>query len=234
MPMTQLVVIACLAFDHRAPADGLQRFKACLLQCPQVERAMEVCGTFDLILQGRCSDMAEFTANMDRLRESLARFTTRVETSFVARTVNRRSPAPGPSGAMWLPCKDGRRRVEHRLIDKIVAEGDYMRVHVGGWNCLVHDTMAHLVAELAGEGFVQLHRSSLVRITFIERLLHDGRRWKARLCDGTEIWVAKSHTQDVLQIMAGESSTDEALSPKLDPASDGLAEMNENTMKLTL
>ena len=110
--MTQLVVIACLAFDHRAPAEELQRFKACLLQCPQVEQAMEVCGTFDLIIQGSCSDVAEYTEGMERLREPLARFTTRAETSFVARTMNRPTAGAVRSGAMWLPCKDGRRRVE--------------------------------------------------------------------------------------------------------------------------
>lgn len=195
---------------------------------------MEVCGTFDLIIQGHCSDVAEYTQGMERLREPLARFTTRVETSFVARTVNRPTPAPDAnSGAMWLPCKDGRRRVEHQRIDKIVAEGDYMRVHVADWSCLVHDTMAHLAAELVSEGFVQLHRSWLVRITFIEKLLHDGRRWTARLADGSDVSVAKSHTQDVLQIMAGESSTDEARLPRAAPAGEAAASVNENIMKLT-
>lgn len=230
--MTALVVIACLAFDHRAPADELQRFKACLLQCPQVERALEVCGTFDLILQGRCLDIAEYTAGMERLREPLARFTTRVETSFVARTVNRPSPLAQPSGAMWLPCKNGRRRVEHERIDRIVAEGDYMRVHVGDWSCLVHDTMAHLSSELGQAGFVQLHRSWLVRIAFIERLQHDGRRWTARLRDGTEVGVAKSHTQDVLRIMAGESSKADGSSPTPSEVSDTSDPVNEMIMKL--
>ncbi len=231
--MTQLVVIACLAFDHRAPAEELQRFKACLLQCPQVEQAMEVCGTFDLIIQGSCSDVAEYTEGMERLREPLARFTTRAETSFVARTMNRPTAGTVRSGAMWLPCKDGRRRVEHHQIDKIVAEGDYMRVHVGDWSSLVHDTLAHLAAELAGAGFVQLHRSWLVRITFIERLLHDGRRWTARLNDGSEVSVAKSHTQDVLRIMSGESSMDQAHSPTPAPVSEEAAKVSENIMKLT-
>jgi hypothetical protein len=93
--------------------------------------------------------------------------------------------------------------------------------------------MAHLAAELAGAGFVQLHRSWLVRITFIERLLHDGRRWTARLCDGSEIGVAKSHTQDVLRIMAGESSTDHAHSPMPAPVGEDIAAVNENIMKLS-
>ena len=231
--MTQLVVIACLAFDHRAPADELQRFKACLLHCPQVERAMEACGTFDLILQGHCSDVAEFNAGMERLREPLARFTTRVETSFVARTVNRSCAPVRSSGAMWLPCKGGRRRVEHERIDKVVAEGDYMRVHVGTWSALVHDTMAHLAAKLAKAGFVQLHRSWLVRVAFIDRLQHDGRRWIARLRDGTEVSVAKSHTQDVLRIISAESSMPEAASSIAVTAADAPAAVNEKVMKLT-
>nr|WP_314441736.1 LytTR family transcriptional regulator DNA-binding domain-containing protein [uncultured Sphingomonas sp.] len=229
--MTQLVVIACLAFDHRAPAEGLQRFKACLLQCPQVERAMEVCGTFDLIVQGRCPDVAAYNAGMEQLREPLSRFVTRIETSFVARTMDR--PAQeAESGALWLPCKDGRRRVEYRQIDKIVAEGDYMRVHVGDWSCLVHDTMSHLASELVGAGFVQLHRSWLVRIEFIDKLVHDQRRWTARLIDGTEVSVAKSHTQDVLRIMSGESSTVAGSSAKAVPASERSVEVSENRMKL--
>lgn len=229
--MTELVVIACIAFDHRAPADGLQQFKECILQCPQVERAMEVCGTYDLIVQGRCSDVAEYTRNMERLRKPMSQFISRIEQSFVARTLYRPAPEEEPP-ALWLPCKDGRRRVEPCQIDKIVAEGDYMRVHVGDWSCLVHETMGHFAQELAGAGFVQLHRSWLVRINFIEKMVHDQRRWIARLRDGTEVSVAKRHTQDVLRIMAGESSSPEAHSAKLATKDEGSLTISENRMKL--
>ncbi|UUR07369.1 LytTR family transcriptional regulator DNA-binding domain-containing protein [Sphingomonas glaciei] len=231
--MTQLVVIACLAFDHRAPADDVQRFKACLLQCPQVERAMEVCGTFDLIIEGRCSDIANYTRGMERLRKPLSQLVSRIETSFVSRTMDRPSSVEEDGGAIWLPCHDGRRRVEHRQIDKIVAEGDYMRVHVGNWSCLVHDTMSHLAKALAGAGFVQLHRSWLVRISFIERLVHDQRRWTARLMDGTTVSVAKSHTQDVLAIISGESSKPGGHSAIRSEVGERSDEVNENLLKLT-
>lgn len=165
---------------------------------------MEVCGTYDLIIQGRCQDVAEYTLGMERLRKPLSQFVTRIETSFVGRMMDR--PVFDDSAALWLPCKEGRRRVPYSQIDKIVAEGDYMRVHVGDWSCLFHDTMNHLAAEMVGAGFVQLHRSWLVRITFIEKLVHEERRWTARLIDSTEVSVAKSHTPDVLRIMSGESS----------------------------
>lgn len=231
--MTQLVVIACLAFDHRASADGLQRFKACLLQCPQVERTMEVCGTFDLIVQGRCADMADYTRGMERLRGALSEYVTRFETSFVARTVER-PVSDDDTKALWLPCKDGRRRVEYRQIDKVVAEGDYMRVHVGDWSCLLHDTMAHLAGELVPAGFVQLHRSWLVRIDFIDKLIHDQRRWTARLVDGSFVSVAKSHTADVLRIVAGESPTGGEGSAKTKPNGDGSTVLAENLLKLPI
>lgn len=231
MPMAELVVIACIAFDLCAPAEGLKRFKACILQCPQIERAMEVCGTFDLIVQGRCSDVAEYTRSMDALAKPLADYVSRIETSFVARMMDR--PAAGESNAaLWLPCREGRRRVEYRQIDKIVAEGDYMRVHVGAWSGLIHETMGRLKADMAGTGFVQLHRSWLVRVDFIEKLVHDQRRWTARLIDGTEVNVAKSHTQDVLRIVSGESSAVGADSPKKVPSSDASPTVSENLMKL--
>lgn len=229
--MTQLVVIACLAFDHRASAEGLQRFKACLVQCPQVERVMEVCGTFDLIVQCHCEDMGDWTRGMERLHKPLSEFVTRLETSFVARTMDRPATADS-TGALWLPCKDGRRRVEYRQIDKIVADGDYMRVHVGDWSCLLHDTMAHLARELAGAGFVQLHRSWLVRIDFIDKLIHDQRRWTACLNDGTLVSVAKSHTQDVLRIVAGESPTNGSGSAKPVANGDASVPVTENLMKV--
>lgn len=231
--MTQLVVIACLAFDHRAPADDLKRFKACLLQCPQVERVMEVCGTFDLIIEGRCQDIADYTKGMERLRRPLSQLVARVETSFVSRTMDRPTSSEEEKGAIWLPCQDGRRRVEYRQIDKIVAEGDYMRVHVGNWSCLIHDTMSRLAKELSGAGFAQLHRSWLVRISFIERLIHDQRRWTARLIDGTEVHVAKSHTHDILAIMSGESSKPKTHSATAGDVAEAAVEVNENQMKLT-
>lgn len=231
--MTHLVVIACIAFDHRAPADGLKRFKACITQCPQVERTMEVCGTFDLIVQGRCSDLADYTKGMESLAKPLAQYVSRIETSFVARTVDRPAQAE-ETGALWLPCRDGRRRVEYRRIDKIVAEGDYMRVHVGAWSGLIHETMGRLKEEMAGAGFVQLHRSWLVRIAFIDKLIHDQKRWIARLLDGTEVAVAKSHTQDVLRIVAGESSSARGVSANSEPVAEPSPTISESRVKVPL
>lgn len=227
--MSQLTVVACLAFDHRAPADSVQEFKNCILHCPFVDRAMEVCGTFDLIVQGHCKDIAEYTANMERLREPLSELVARIETSFVVRTIDRSSNSKGTT-ALWLPCENGRKRVESHMIDKVVAEGDYMKVHVGDWHCLVHATMERLSRRLKGCGFVKLHRSWLVRIGFIERLVHDDNRWVARLLDGTHVPVAKSHVHDVLKIISDESSKKEADSSATDRSAEAASPINEKIM----
>jgi hypothetical protein len=209
--MTKLNVLVCLAFDHRAPVEGLGKFKECVLRCPFVESALEVTGTFDLIVQGSCDSLTEYTDNMDLIRPQLARYVSRIDANFISKKVEFRTNE-GTENALWLPCEGGRRRVEACLIDKVVAEGDYMRVHVGKWNCLVHLTMQRLCQKLGKSGFIKLHRSWLVRVGFIDRVVHEKHRWQARLRDGTNVIVAKSHVHDVLQLMTAESSTAEVTS----------------------
>jgi DNA-binding LytR/AlgR family response regulator len=59
---------------------------------------------------------------------------------------------------------------------------------------------------LDGSNFIKLHRSCLVRIDFIDRLIHEGRRWTARLKDGTKVSIAQNSVQRVLAAARGESS----------------------------
>lgn len=205
-PIADLSVIVCLTFDHRASADRLRRFKDCIARCPFVETTMEVSGTYDLIVQGSCASLAEYNENLEAIRPDIAEFATRVETNFISRKVDR-NPAEAKWDAIWLPCEGGQKRISTRLIDKIEAEGDYMRVYVGAWNCLVHDTLGGLSARLAHAQFIKLHRSSLVRIDFIDRLIHADQSWTARLRDGTHVRVAKSHVRQVLDLISAESST---------------------------
>lgn len=165
---------------------------------------MEVSGTYDLIAQGNCASLAEYSEQMERIRPHIAEFAARLETNFVSKTVERDIPDEGT--ALWLPCEGGHRQVQVAMIDKIEAEGDYMRVYVGDWNCLVHETMHRLADRLGQSGFIKLHRSSMVRIRFIDRLVHGGRRWTAWLRDGSQMRVSKSQVHVVLQLMTAESA----------------------------
>jgi len=210
--MPDIDVVVCVAFDHRAPADGVERFKREVFAHPLVDSALEVSGTFDLIVEAHFASLAEYLGHMQRLRPVFAKLATRVESNFVSRKVKQADEEE--ERILWLPFEGGRRRIEVGMIDKVLAEGDYMRVHVGSWNCLLHRTMSSLAAQLAAARFLKLHRSCLVRIDFIDRLIHEGRRWTARLSDGTHVPVAHSSVQQVLHATNGESSTVQPTSSK--------------------
>ena len=218
-----------MAFDHRASADGLGGFKACIARCPFVDVTTEVTGTFDLIVEGRCASLAEFNEQMDLILPQIAQFDSRIQTNFVSKKVER--VRNGDAGALWVPFEGGRKRVEAHMIDKVVAEGDDMRMHVGHWTSLVHDTMHRLAEQLSGSGFVLLNRSFLVRLEFIDRLIHEDRHWVARLADGTHVRIAKSHVAEVLRLTDGESSKNGASLSTNGPSAQQAGTIVEKRMK---
>ena len=203
--MADLNVVVCVAFDHRADAEGLGRFKECISRCDFVEVVMEVSGTFDMIVQGKVASLAVYTEEMDRIRPQLAAFVTRIETNFVGKKIERQ---PEAEKIIWVPCEGGRKRIDIGMIDKVIAEGDYMRLFIQDWHCLIRSTIRDLREQLDAR-FIQLHRSSLVRIDFIDRLMYHEHRWTARLRDGSNQAVAKSHVSAVLDLMAHGSSKNE-------------------------
>ena len=224
--MTDLSVVICLALDHRSSSEGLTKFKACISRCPYVETTLEVTGAFDLIVHGRCASLAEYSQQMNMLRPQLSEFVTRFETNFVCNRIDKQC-GDHEQAAIWLPCEGGHKRIAVNLIDKIVAEGDYMRVHVGDWDCLIHSTMHRLCEQLEGSQFIQLHRSTIVRMAFIERFIHDEHGWNARLRDGTLVKIAKSHVKEALQLAHGDSSKPEGGSPKSAIVTDVQRHVNE-------
>ena len=78
-------------------------------------------------------------------------------------------------------------------IDRIEAERDYMRLHVGQHSYLLHQTISSLEERLDPQQFVRLHRSHIVRRDHIARLRHDGSGvWFAALADGGEIRIGRT------------------------------------------
>ena len=76
-------------------------------------------------------------------------------------------------------------RIAARDVDRVSAERDYMRLHVGRRSWLIHHSMAALEEGLDPELFVRLHRSAIVRKDFIAGFTRNpSGRWIARLADG--------------------------------------------------
>src|ERR1700754_5054582 len=93
-----------------------------------------------------------------RLERAIAR--VRADTSGAN---NSASPSPGWTREFWVPHRTEIIRVPCQDIDLIVAERDYMRLHVGPRSFLLHETITELERRLDPAEFVRLHRSTLAR-----------------------------------------------------------------------
>jgi two-component system response regulator AlgR len=101
------------------------------------------------------------------------------------------SAGAGRSGAhleeFWVSEARGLVRLSAADVDRISAERDYMRLHVGRRSWLINHTIGKLEEELDPAIFVRLHRSSMVRRDFVTGLRRDETgRWFAGLADGAE------------------------------------------------
>jgi two-component system response regulator AlgR len=101
----------------------------------------------------------------------------------------------------WASDLSGLVRIAARDIDRVSAERDYMRLHVGRRSWLIHHSMAALEEGLDPELFVRLHRSAIVRKDFITGFTRNqSGRWIARLGDSTEQPVGRLYSDRVRSI----------------------------------
>jgi two-component system response regulator AlgR len=101
----------------------------------------------------------------------------------------------------WASDRSGLVRIASRDIDRITAERDYMRLHVGARSWLIHHSMAALEERLDPQTFVRLHRSAIVRREFIAGFSRNpSGRWIARLADHSEQPVGRLYADRVRTI----------------------------------
>lgn len=101
----------------------------------------------------------------------------------------------------WVPDQSGLVRIAARDIDRITAERDYMRLHVGRRSWLIYRTIAKLEEELDPSLFIRVHRSAILRRDTIARLIRDATgRWAALLPDGSQQRIGRSHVGDVKKL----------------------------------
>jgi two-component system response regulator AlgR len=101
----------------------------------------------------------------------------------------------------WVPDQHGLVRIAAQDIDRITAERDYMRLHVGRRSWLIYRTIGKLEEELDPELFIRVHRSVILRRDTIAGLTRDNAgHWAARLRDGQEVRIGRSHIGDVKKL----------------------------------
>ena len=203
-PSDDMRAILCLKFDRRAATDEVSRFKQRLIDCESVFHSVEATGAFDFMIEAGLADFVAYHALLDEFADEFASLVERLEASFVCRRFMRVNDR---DDAIWVPCRDGRRRIASATIDLVCAEGDYVRLHCGKQSWLLHDTMHHMRDLLDPTSFITVHRSTIVNIGFIRQLLHRGHYWVLVLENGEEQRIAKSHLAEVLAALRTDSPT---------------------------
>lgn len=101
----------------------------------------------------------------------------------------------------WVPDHNGLVRIAAGDIERITAERDYMRLHVGRRSWLIHRTIAKLAEDLDPALFIRVHRSVILRRDTITGLYRDeGGHWVARLADGGEQRIGRSYGDEVKRL----------------------------------
>lgn len=125
----------------------------------------------------------------------------------IARALSRRGE--GGRGAsewleeLWIPHRSELIRIETAQVDRIDAERDYVRLHVGDRSYLLLQTIAGLEDRLDPNRFIRIHRSTILRRDRIVGLKHDGLGvWSVELDQGEPVRIGRTYLPKV-KAMAG-------------------------------
>lgn len=116
----------------------------------------------------------------------------------VKRALARRGERAGQDGnwltEFWVPYRSELLRIAAADVDRIDAERDYVRLHVGDRSYLLLQTVTGLDARLDPQRFIRLHRSTILRRDRIIGLRHDGLGvWSAELADGSAVRIGRTY-----------------------------------------
>jgi two-component system LytT family response regulator len=109
---------------------------------------------------------------------------------------NGASGSPGPNRSSRILVRSGA-NVHILKPDEIIwveAEGDYVKLHTAEQPYLLGDSLRNMEARLSPHGFLQIHRSSLVSLQRIRKLLaNENGDYQAILDNGTPLKVGRRY-----------------------------------------
>ena len=108
----------------------------------------------------------------------------------------------------WVPHRSELLRIDAAQVERIDAERDYVRLHVGakegqGRSYLLLQTIAGLEGRLDPSRFIRIHRSTILRRDRIRGLRHEGLGvWSVELDNGEALRIGRTYLRKV-KAMAG-------------------------------
>ena len=102
-----------------------------------------------------------------------------------------------------MPHRSELLRIEATQVERIDAERDYVRLHVGDRSYLLLQTIAGLEEKLDPAEFIRIHRSTILRRDAIRGLKHEGLGvWAVELENGEALRIGRTYLRRV-KSMAG-------------------------------
>jgi DNA-binding LytR/AlgR family response regulator len=99
---------------------------------------------------------------------------------------------------LWIREGDARVRVPVEMIERLEADGDYVRLHIGERARLMRARLGDLAERLDPAQFVRIHRSEIVRHDLIAAIRrHDSGRTFAVLAGGREVPVSRRYVSRI-------------------------------------
>ena len=125
----------------------------------------------------------------------------------IDRAIARRERGTAAAGEwlseFWVPHRSELLRIDAAQVERIDAERDYVRLHVGDRSYLLLQTIAGLEGRLDPSRFIRIHRSTILRRDRIRGLRHEGLGvWSAELDNGEALRIGRTYLRKV-KSMAG-------------------------------
>lgn len=197
-----LGVLVSFTFERQARSDSIEDFRQRLLDAQEVERCVELEGAFDFMIEAHLENLAAFHDFVAQKIDPHRRLISHFEVGFVARSFTKEQT---PGNEFWMTDRHGSRRIELDRADCFTAEGDYVRVRIQGDSLLIHATLQSIRERLPDPEFLQIHRSTIVRLDSVVRLVRQGHRWLVELRDGSQHLVAKGRNMEISRMMEQRS-----------------------------
>lgn len=120
----------------------------------------------------------------------------------IGRVIARRDRVAADGGEwlaeFWVPHRSELLRIDAAQVERIDAERDYVRLHVGDRSYLLLQTIAGLESKLDPARFIRIHRSTILRRDRIRGLRHEGLGvWSAELDNGEALRIGRTYLRKV-------------------------------------
>lgn len=134
-------------------------------------------------------------------QDRLERAVKRVAQGLAARPEADSKPTGDFASEFWVSHRSELIRIAADDIDRIEAERDYMRLHVGSRSYLLHQTISALEDRLNPSRFQRIHRSHIVRRNLVTGLRHEGGGvWHALLDGDLSLRIGRKYLADVKKL----------------------------------